>query len=123
MAYKLEGSLLEGGNCDVLCPRWIGVDPDNGSCDSARAHHFGKGQIDGVDVSGLTLAFAVPIPGNVLKGNWRAGVHVDQRATKQQVKAPPQATGGGVRECPGLHTTCTLSCPRLPVSPPSLIGE
>ena len=30
MAYKLEGSLLEVCNCEVLCPCWIGVDPDNG---------------------------------------------------------------------------------------------
>ena len=55
MAYKLEGSLLEVCNCEVLCPCWIGVDPDRGTCDSALAHHFEKGEIDGVDVSGLTL--------------------------------------------------------------------
>ena len=30
MAYKLEGSLLEVCNCEVLCPCWVGVDPDNG---------------------------------------------------------------------------------------------
>ena len=29
MAYKLEGSLLEVCNCDVLCPCWVGMDPDN----------------------------------------------------------------------------------------------
>jgi hypothetical protein len=87
MAYKLEGSLLEVCNCEVLCPCWIGVDPDNGTCDSALAHHFEKGEIDGVDVSGLTLGFTVHIPGNVLKGNWRAVVHIDQRATKQQEEA------------------------------------
>ena len=87
MAYKLEGSLLEVCNCEVLCPCWIGVDPDNGTCDSALAHHFEKGEIDGVDVSGLTLGFIVHIPGNVLKGNWRAVVHIDQRATKQQEEA------------------------------------
>jgi hypothetical protein len=63
------------------------VDPDNGTCDSALAHHFEKGEIDGVDVSGLTLGFTVHIPGNVLKGNWRAVVHIDQRATKQQEEA------------------------------------
>ena len=87
MAYKLEGSLLEVCNCEVLCPCWIGVDPDNGTCDSALAHHFEKGEIDGVDVSGLTLAFIVHIPGNILKGNWRAVVHVDERATKEQEDA------------------------------------
>src|SRR5919108_6465176 len=87
MAYKLEGSLLEVCNCEVLCPCWIGVDPDNGTCDSALAHHISKGEIDGVDVSGLTPAFIVHIPGNVLTGNWRAVVHVDERATKQQEEA------------------------------------
>ena len=87
MAYKLEGSLLEVCNCEVLCPCWIGVDPDNGTCDSALAHHFEKGEIDGVDVSGLTLGFIVHIPGNVLKGNWRAVVHIDQGATKEQEEA------------------------------------
>src|SRR6266699_185258 len=87
MAYKLEGSLLEVCNCEVLCPCWIGVDPDNGTCDSALAHHFEKGQIDNVDVSGLTMGFLVHIPGNVLKGNWRVVVHIDQRATKEQEAA------------------------------------
>jgi len=87
MSYKLEGSLLEVCNCEVLCPCWIGVDPDNGTCDSALAHHYERGEIDGVDVSGLTLAFTVHIPGNVLAGNWRAVVWVDEKATKEQEEA------------------------------------
>ena len=29
MAYHLEGSLLEVCDCRVLCPCWIGEDPDN----------------------------------------------------------------------------------------------
>jgi hypothetical protein len=40
-----------------------------------------------VDVSGLTLALAVHIPGNVLKGNWRALVFMDEKATKAQEAA------------------------------------
>jgi len=87
MAYKLEGSLLEVCNCEVLCPCWIGVDPDNGTCDSALAHHYESGQIDGIDVSGLTFAWIVHIPGNILKGNWRAVVHIDERATPKQEEA------------------------------------
>jgi hypothetical protein len=51
------------------------------------AHHFERGEIDGVDVSGLTLGFIVHIPGNVLKGNWKAVVHIDQNASKQQEEA------------------------------------
>src|SRR5207302_1173267 len=65
-AYVLEGTLLEACNCNVLCPCWIGVDPDNGTCDSVIAYHIDRGQISGVDVSGLTLLEAHHIPGNVL---------------------------------------------------------
>src|SRR5689334_13529607 len=41
--YRLEGRLLEVCDCGVLCPCWIGEDPDNGSCDSALAYHFDSG--------------------------------------------------------------------------------
>jgi hypothetical protein len=87
MAYQLEGSLLEVCTCNVLCPCWVGEDPDSGTCDSAMAYHFDKGNINGVDVSGLTLGFVVHIPGNVLKGNWRAAVYVDEKATEDQEEA------------------------------------
>ena len=84
MAYKLEGSLLEVCDCEVLCPCWIGEDPDNGTCQSALAYHFERGVIDGLDVSGLTLATNVFIPGNVLDGKWRAQIYIDERASKEQ---------------------------------------
>ena len=87
MAYSLEGQLLEVCNCNILCPCWVGEDPDNGTCDSVMGWHFEKGDIDGVDVSGLTLAAQVHIPGNVLKGNWRAMIYVDDKATPQQEEA------------------------------------
>jgi hypothetical protein len=87
MAYQLEGSLLEVCTCNVLCPCWVGEDPDSGTCDSAMAYHFDKGNINGVDVSGLTLGFVLHIPGNILKGNWRAAVYVDEKATEDQEEA------------------------------------
>jgi hypothetical protein len=71
MAYHLEGDLLEVCDCKVLCPCWIGEDPDNGTCRSSLAYRIEKGEIEGVDVSGLNFATAVFIPGNVLKGGWR----------------------------------------------------
>jgi hypothetical protein len=51
------------------------------------AYHFDKGNINGVDVSGLTLGFVIHIPGNILKGNWRAAVYVDEKATEDQEEA------------------------------------
>jgi hypothetical protein len=94
MAYRLEGRLLEVCNCQVLCPCWIGEDPDNGTCDAVLAHRIDRGSIDGVDVSGLTVAGLSFIPGNILKGNIRAVFFVDERATPEQEAVIRQAWSG-----------------------------
>jgi hypothetical protein len=87
MAYTLEGRLLEVCNCKTLCPCWVGEDPDFGTCEGTLAWHFDKGNIDGVDVSGLTFALLCHIPGNILKGNWRVVAYVDNKATEAQQAA------------------------------------
>ena len=87
MAYRLEGSLLEFCTCNAICPCWIGEDPDGGTCDVAVAWHFNRGTIDGVDVSGLTLGAIAHVPGNILQGDWRVVVVVDDKATPQQEEA------------------------------------
>ena len=84
VAYEVEGSLLEVCTCEVLCPCWIGEDPDGGSCLSVLAYHYDRGTVRGVDVSGLTTAGVVYIPGNVLAGNWKQVVFIDERATDEQ---------------------------------------
>ncbi len=87
MTYHLEGRLLEVCDCRVLCPCWIGEDPDNGTCDSVLAYHFDAGSVDGVDVAGRTVAMVARIPGNVLNGNFRVALYLDQGATDAQHQA------------------------------------
>jgi len=94
VGYQHEGSLLEVCSCDVLCPCWIGEDPDQGTCDSVVAYHFDTGAIRGVDVSGLTLVSAVQIPGNILEGNWRQVVYIDDNASDEQADAMLDAFSG-----------------------------
>jgi hypothetical protein len=65
----------------------VGADPDGGTCDGTVAWHIDSGTIQGVDVSGLTFAISVHIPGNILKGNWRALAYVDDQATQAQQDA------------------------------------
>ena len=106
MGYALEGDLLEVCNCNVLCPCWIGEDPDNGTCDSAFGYRFNSGQIDGVDVGGVVVASLVHIPGNVLKGNWTRQLYVDERASNAQADAVIDAMtgkrGGPLADLAGL---------------------
>jgi hypothetical protein len=87
MSYHLEGRLLEVCNCNVLCPCWIGEDPDHGTCDTIVAWRIDKGTVDDVDVSGNTIAAVAHIPGNILAGDWRAAMFLDDNATEEQEKA------------------------------------
>ena len=87
MAYELEGTILEVCNCNVLCPCWIGENPDNGTCDAVVAYHIDKGSINGADVTGRTFVILAHLPGNVLQGNWRSYYIVDDKATEAQQAA------------------------------------
>jgi hypothetical protein len=87
MAYQLEGKLLEVCTCNILCPCWVGEDPDGGTCDGVLGWHVEKGNIDGTDVAGRSIIILTHIPGNILKGNWRIRVYIDDKATAQQKDA------------------------------------
>jgi hypothetical protein len=87
MTYDVEGRLLEVCTCNVLCPCWIGEDPDGGTCESTLGWRIDRGEISGVDVSGLALALTVHIPGNVLDGNWKAVAFVDDKSSPEQQEA------------------------------------
>jgi hypothetical protein len=106
MAYSLEGSILEVCNCNVLCPCWIGEDPDNGTCDTVVAYHFDRGTINGTDVAGHTIALLAHVPGNILKGNWKALVVVDDKTSDAQQQAILDVwtgkLGGPVADLAGL---------------------
>ena len=101
--YRLTGQILEACSCSTPCPCWIGEDtcvggfpdlskvsgedPDSGACNSFVAYHIEQGEVQGIDVSGLTLVKVVYIPGNVFAGNWRAVVYVDAQGTAEQQQA------------------------------------
>lgn len=87
MAYHLEGRLLEVCNCRVLCPCWIGEDPDNGTCDTIIGWHFDKGDVNGVDVTGCTIAAVAHVPGNILQGNWTVAMYLNDQVSPAQEKA------------------------------------
>jgi hypothetical protein len=92
--YELEGTLLEVCSCGVLCPCWIGEDPDGGECFGIVADHIDSGQITGVDVSGRSAVMVNHIPGNVLAGNWEVVMLVDDGATARQRDALVEVFSG-----------------------------
>jgi hypothetical protein len=94
MAYAFEGKMLEVCSCNVICPCWAGHDPDGGTCEGLLVYHITRGTIDGVDVAGLHYAILLHLPGNILQGNWRIVVYVDEQATDTQYEALLQALTG-----------------------------
>jgi hypothetical protein len=87
MGYNVKGQLLEVCTCEILCPCWVGEDPDGGTCDGVLAWHYDEGQINGIDVAGRTFVILTHIPGNILKGNWRIVAYVDEGASDDQRNA------------------------------------
>jgi hypothetical protein len=107
MAYDIEGRLLEVCTCNVLCPCWVGEDPDDTTCDTTIAWGIEKGTIERVDVSGLTIAVSAHIPRNILEPkSWTAVVFVDERATDEQqgvlLRLFTGQLGGAVADLAGL---------------------
>jgi len=107
MGYEIEGRLLEVCTCNVLCPCWVGEDPDFKTCDTTIAWGIEKGTIDGVGVDGLIFAVSAHIPKNILiPKSWKAVVFVDERATTDQEDALLRLftgqLGGAVADLAGL---------------------
>jgi hypothetical protein len=92
--YSFQGTLIEACSCNVLCPCWIGEDPDLGECYAIVAYHLDAGQVGGLDVSGRSVVLITHIPGNVLAGNWEVVVLVDEDTTREQREALVKAFSG-----------------------------
>jgi hypothetical protein len=92
--YSFTGSLIEACSCNVLCPCWIGEDPDLGDCRTFLSFHIDSGRIKTMDVSNLSVVIVAYVPGNILAGNWDAVVLIDERATPEQREALLAAFGG-----------------------------
>jgi hypothetical protein len=53
-------------------------------CRVVLVFHIDSGEVEGVDVSGLTVAVLADTPRIMADGNWRVGVFMDEDATQEQ---------------------------------------
>jgi hypothetical protein len=88
MAWSIEGRYFENCSCEVVCPctasLTLGADYDY--CRVALAFHVDSGEVDGVDVSGLTVAVVAESPKVMTDGNWRLGLLIDDAASEEQAE-------------------------------------
>jgi hypothetical protein len=86
MAWKLDGSYFETCSCDVMCPctASLALGATKDRCNATLVFHIKSGEVEGVDVSGLTVAAIADTPKVMSDGNWRLGVVIDEAASEEQ---------------------------------------
>jgi hypothetical protein len=87
MAWRLEGTYIENCNCDVVCPcgaSGFAAPADYDRCNAVLAWHINSGEVDGTDVSDLSVVLVLDAPRQMSEGNWRVGVYMDERASEEQ---------------------------------------
>src|ERR1700676_4780495 len=98
MSWKLAGSYFETCSCDVICPCTaslaLGATLDR--CRVTLVFHVNDGNVEGVDVGGLTVAAVADSPRVMSEGNWRLGVFIDAAATDAQAEKLGEVFSGAL---------------------------
>jgi hypothetical protein len=120
MAWKIEGQYFENCSCDVVCPCTVSLDfgADRDRCNAFLVFQVESGEVDGVDVSGVTVAAMIETPKVMSEGNWRLGVLIDDQATDEQVEKLGAVFGGqlgGPMEALGPLVGEQLGLERVPM--------
>jgi hypothetical protein len=116
MAWNLEGTYFETCSCEVVCPctASLSLGADYERCRVTLVFNITQGEVEGVDVSGLTIAAIADTPRVMSDGNWRLGVFIDDGASDEQAAklgavfsgqlgGPMQALGPLVTESLGVE--------------------
>src|SRR4030081_4088100 len=116
MSWNLEGSYFETCSCDVVCPctASLALGATHDRCKVVLVFNVKDGDVDGTDVSGLTVAAVADSPKVMSEGNWRLGVFIDAAASDEQAEklggvflgalgGPSEALGPLVGENLGLQ--------------------
>src|SRR5690349_17382892 len=88
MSWHVEGTYFENCNCDFACPCTVTSFVSPGTedrCKVVLAFHVTGGEVDGLDVSGRSVALVADAPPQMVEGNWKVGLIVDDKASKEQV--------------------------------------
>ncbi len=89
MAWQLEGTYIENCNCDVVCPcaaSAFAAPATYDRCNAMLGWHIDSGEVDGTDVSNLSVVLVLDTPRQMSEGDWRVGMFMDDRASDEQAE-------------------------------------
>jgi hypothetical protein len=98
MSWKLAGSYFETCSCDVICPctASLALSATHDRCKVVLVFNVEDGTVEGLDVSGLTVAAVADSPKVMSEGNWRLGVFIDAAATDAQAEKLGEVFSGAL---------------------------
>ena len=96
MAWNIEGTYFESCSCEVVCPctASLALGADYDRCRVTLVFNVTDGEVDGTDVSGVTVAAVADTPKVMTEGNWRLGVFIDDGASDEQAEKLGAVFGG-----------------------------
>jgi hypothetical protein len=120
MSWKLEGSYFETCSCDVVCPctASLALGATHDRCKAILVFNVHSGEVEGVNVSGQTVAAIADTPKVMSEGNWRLGIFIDAGASDEQAEklgAVFSGAMGGPMEALGPLVAENLGVKRAPI--------
>ena len=97
--WALKGELVLSCNCTVFCPCVLSLGnhpPTEGYCQTWAGFRIDQGHMEDTDLSGINLGLIMEIPGYMSRGNWTAGLFVDEKASIYATKALTKIFSGKV---------------------------
>jgi hypothetical protein len=96
MAWQIAGTYFETCSCEVVCPctASLALGADYDRCNVTLVFHVTDGEVEGTDVSGLTVAAVADTPKVMSEGGWRLGVFIDESASDEQAEKLGAVFGG-----------------------------
>ncbi len=98
--WTLRGELMLSCNCTVFCPCVVSLGqhpPTEGHCQGWAGIRIDEGAYGETGIAGLNIGLLLDIPGRMSRGNWTAGVYVDERASDDQLSGLRRIFSGQAR--------------------------
>ena len=99
MAWHIKGEYYENCSCTNTCPcTWssMSVPATNDYCRANLAFQVSEGEVNGVDMSGVTFVIIVDSPALMSEGDWKVGVVVNESCSDDQMNALGAVMSGDI---------------------------
>ncbi len=105
--WMIKGELILNCNCTVFCPCVVSLGqhpPTEGHCQTWGGIRIDEGTYGDEDLSGLNIGLLIEIPGLMARGNWKAAVFIDDRASEAAYDGLVNVFSGKARGTTGLFS-------------------